>query len=140
MDVFALGVMLHELVMGSVPFDAGTPADTMSLIRVWPYSPPPELEAAGLGALLRRALARKPAERFADAGELLSELGGWLLARGVSDPRGEAAAYLGCEVPAATRIDSQAVTQPWLVVPSNGMRLRGAAHGWWVRLQARWRR
>jgi serine/threonine protein kinase len=72
-DIYALGVVIFELLTGAVPFRADTPLATMMLhVR----EPPPldEARAAGIPPAVReliaRALAKKPAERFATAGEM----------------------------------------------------------------------
>jgi len=74
-DVFALGVLLFEMVTGVHPF-AG-PSTFKVMHRVLLQAPPrpselaPELGLpATLEALLARALARRPADRFADPAEL----------------------------------------------------------------------
>lgn len=80
-DVFALGVLLFELTTGVHPF-AGPSAFKVThnvLLR-----PPPTLASAVTGmpaaavreadAVLAKALARRPEDRFADAGALLRAL------------------------------------------------------------------
>ena len=68
-DVFALGVILHQMLSGELPFpDAETLASS---------SRAPELEvpeAPELGELVGRMLAKDPVKRPRDAGEVLSAL------------------------------------------------------------------
>ncbi|WP_129356637.1 serine/threonine-protein kinase [Sorangium cellulosum] len=76
-DIWAVGIMLHELVLGAHPL---APASMMSLLRVSvPDEPMPSVSArhpelGALGAIIDRCLRKQKAERFASADELLTEL------------------------------------------------------------------
>jgi WD40 repeat protein len=76
-DMWAVGVMLFELLAGERPFDAPTIA---SLIYRIVHEPPPLLDASRLGlpqaltAVVERALAKNPAGRYRDLGELIAAL------------------------------------------------------------------
>ena len=74
-DIYALGVMLYQLVTGRVPFQGKGPLDVgIKHINEAPLPPRalrPELPEPAEAALLR-ALAKFPAERFASAGEFVS--------------------------------------------------------------------
>ena len=74
-DLFSLGILLHELLTGTHPFKRDDQFATLRAIR---EQPTPELVVPGLPPaiteLTRRALAKDPAERPADAGALLAEL------------------------------------------------------------------
>ena len=71
-DVYAVGVMLYEMLAGEVPFCAATPLGTMSAHL---HEPVPELAreavygeiAPTLAAVVRRALDKDRDERFASA-------------------------------------------------------------------------
>jgi serine/threonine-protein kinase len=76
-DLWALGVLLHEMVAGARPFTGEHPAALMMAIHgndrqpvasVAPGLPP------DLAAVVEKALASDPAERFADAGMLRAAL------------------------------------------------------------------
>jgi len=73
-DLYALGVVVFEAVTGEVPFRADTPVGTLLLH----LSAAPPLEAPrvppALRPVLRRALAKEPAERFASAREMAEAL------------------------------------------------------------------
>ncbi|MCB9598449.1 MAG: serine/threonine protein kinase [Sandaracinaceae bacterium] len=65
-DQFGFGVMLHELLLGTRPFDGPTPLETMDRIR---EATPPELTGleADLSAIVSTCLEKNPDERFETA-------------------------------------------------------------------------
>jgi serine/threonine-protein kinase len=72
-DVYALGVVLYEMLVGERPFVADTPIGVLlkhlqdpapSILQARPDLPP------AVGPVLERALAKSPDERYASAGEL----------------------------------------------------------------------
>jgi serine/threonine protein kinase len=72
-DVFALGVVLWELVAGARLFHRGPP--WLTLAAVVEQDVPP-LRDAALDAIAKRALAKNPAERIQSANELAAALRG----------------------------------------------------------------
>jgi len=74
-DLYALGIVAHELLTGRRPFDKGTPVAT-ALAQV--NEPPPPLPPhvpPGLRSLIEQCLAKKPGDRPASARELGERLG-----------------------------------------------------------------
>jgi len=69
-DLFALGVLIYEMLSGGQAFHGGTPADTLSAIL---KEDPPHLEglgkkaSAGLVAVLKRCLEKCREDRFSSA-------------------------------------------------------------------------
>jgi tRNA A-37 threonylcarbamoyl transferase component Bud32 len=76
-DVFSLGVLLYEMLLGRKPFRGATVAEVTHSIL---YEPPRPARAEGvelspgLVAVLGRALAKSPADRYGSAGELAEAL------------------------------------------------------------------
>jgi serine/threonine protein kinase/formylglycine-generating enzyme required for sulfatase activity/dienelactone hydrolase len=72
-DVFSVGVVLHEMLTGSPAFRASSVMGTLSAIL---RDEPPSLASArrdtppALTALVRRCLAKKPEDRYANADEV----------------------------------------------------------------------
>lgn len=118
-DVYALGCLLHACVTGRAPY-AGSDVE-MAVAHV--NEPVPQLPGTDpatleLNRVLQRAMAKDPAERYASAGDLRTDLVG--LARGAhdatgaSDPGGSAAST-----------PSPAAALPTDAAPARGRR-RGA--------------
>jgi tetratricopeptide (TPR) repeat protein len=76
-DVFALGVLLYESLTGTRPFGGPAVLAFEEALRKGPAKPVRQLREEvprSLEAVLARALARKPRDRFPDAGALASAL------------------------------------------------------------------
>ncbi|OJT18860.1 protein kinase [Archangium sp. Cb G35] len=76
-DVYALGAILYHLLAGSRPYD-GTTSDQV-LARVMKGPPPPLVTLHAhiprdLQAIVTKAMAREPAERYATAREMAEDL------------------------------------------------------------------
>lgn len=72
-DVFSLGVCLYELLTGVRAFKGDSDADTLDRIREVRLRPPIEVDPTvprALDAVVRKALAKEPDERFQTAREM----------------------------------------------------------------------
>ncbi len=112
-DVYALAIVLFEMLTGRRPFEADSAAAVaLKRLQEEPKRPselghpiPP-----GLEAILMRALAREPADRFPDAGAFAEALRVWR-----RDP--DAAVPLGAAGPAPTVAATPAAGEPTVYVP-----------------------
>ncbi|HUQ01640.1 MAG TPA: tetratricopeptide repeat protein [Kofleriaceae bacterium] len=76
-DVYAIGVILYELLAGVRPHDAGDQAALAQQILAGPSRRLEEREPRvrrELAAIVEKAMARLPADRYRDAGELAADL------------------------------------------------------------------
>ncbi|MBW2657017.1 MAG: protein kinase [Deltaproteobacteria bacterium] len=75
-DIFSTGIILYELLADRRMFQGET-MHVLSLVREAQYDPPEEVIPnlpPKLNAILRRALAKDPDERFRYAGEMLADI------------------------------------------------------------------
>ncbi len=75
-DLFSLGVLLYEMLVGTTPFRGESPADVIGALLL--LDPPPLRDVAGvpdaLDRVVARALRKDPDERYQTCGELLQDL------------------------------------------------------------------
>jgi serine/threonine protein kinase len=81
-DVYALGVVLYQLLTGHLPYElSGSTAQMLRDIETTEPIPPRRVGAKfdrDIEALLLKALAKRPADRYGSAAELRDEIGRWL--------------------------------------------------------------
>ena len=76
-DVFALGVILYQLLTGRQPFEAANPSDTG--VRIAQHTPPPPSHLAAdvppeLDAIVVKALAKSVGDRYDNAATMAADL------------------------------------------------------------------
>src|SRR5262249_52931096 len=79
-DVWALGVILHELLTGRRPFAGSSREDVASTVLTTEAHPPSELDPSvppALDAVVLRCLCHEPADRYQTALELADDLKRW---------------------------------------------------------------
>lgn len=76
-DLFSAGVVLHEMLSGTPPFDGGSMIETMQKVLT---SEPPDLSvydsaiSPRISSVVRKALAKEPSDRFQDAKAMAAAL------------------------------------------------------------------
>ena len=97
-DVFALGAMLYHLLAGAPPYNARTATDVIAaaaLGRVIPLDERERRAPRELVAIVERAMAQDPDERYLQAGELADELRRFMTGQLVSAHRYTAVQRVG---------------------------------------------
>ena len=119
-DVYSVGVVLYEMLTSRLPFDADSTLGVA--MKIMHNDPSPVEQAnplvpAGLAAIVRRAMARRPEDRYPEAGALAEALSGfWRATEQVTGgfqrlPAGPAARS-GAAVPASPVAQSGANVRP----------------------------
>ncbi|MFO0877439.1 MAG: protein kinase [Gemmataceae bacterium] len=80
-DIWALGVILYEVLTGQVPFGKGAPSEVLR--RIHQADPDPisrrcQGVSPDLETICRKCLQKDPKERYATAAELANDLRNWL--------------------------------------------------------------
>ena len=146
-DVYALGIVLYEMLTGRRPFE-GDSAAGVALKRLSEDPPPPTTfrpVPGGLSAIVMRALQREPRDRFPDAGSFAEALRLWQADPGAA-AAGVAAAAPPSEPPVASSGEPTVYIPPRVTMPSDRAPGRAAAPGqrpaeeegqpWWIWLVA----
>jgi signal transduction histidine kinase/DNA-binding response OmpR family regulator len=80
-DVYALGVILYEILVGRPPYQGATAAEVLARVREGRLTPPSQARP-GVPRVLEdvclKAMARCPGDRYATAAELAREVENWL--------------------------------------------------------------
>ncbi len=116
-DVYALGCVIYEALTGDVPYPRDTGAAKLfahvampppSLLEVKPDAPP------ALDALINKAMAKEPDERFATAAELAEELQAAVGGRAPSPKANGTAPPSALPVPLPPALESHAGEEPFV--------------------------
>ncbi|HEX8208527.1 MAG TPA: Stk1 family PASTA domain-containing Ser/Thr kinase [Solirubrobacteraceae bacterium] len=109
-DLYAIGIVLYEMLTGTLPFD-GDSAVTIALKQVSePPLPPSRLNPAvplDLEAVVLRALSKEPQQRFADADEFIAALEA--VRAGLGEPGGAATTAFMAVPPTGAVVEEEVV-------------------------------
>jgi serine/threonine protein kinase len=81
-DIFALGIVLHELLTGRRLFKADSDVQTLARVRECNVAPPSRLNPQlppGVDQIVLKALAKNPDDRYATAQEFRLAIEDWLI-------------------------------------------------------------
>jgi serine/threonine-protein kinase len=96
-DVFGLGVLLYEGLVGKLPFDGKNPAQVLRRVLDGTFTQADRARptiGSGLSQIVSKALARDASERYQSAGVLADALKSELSQLGFSEPRREVFDFL----------------------------------------------
>jgi hypothetical protein len=113
-DLFALGTVLYYLATGALPFTGRHPHAILKKIVDGDYPDPLRVRpsvGARLAGILRRLLARDPADRHPDAAAVQLELAAFVAEIGIDDPSAMLVAYLADSENVAATLRTQAIVR-----------------------------
>jgi serine/threonine protein kinase len=129
-DVFGLGVLMYECLVGHLPFEGKNPAQVLRKVLEGTY-PSVDRERPTTGGrwsqIVARALARDAADRTSSPAALGEQIKAELLALGIADPHAEINAYFAD--PAGYRAALTARLVPRLVERGDAARKAGDVTG-----------
>jgi serine/threonine protein kinase len=122
-DVWALGVMLHEMAAGVRPFQGRTGLELSSAILHKPPAQLPETVPLGLRTAIGRCLEKEPERRYQRAGEVHAVLEA--SQTGATPPR-------AAQRPPLDRRGWLTLARPWFFLAVVAASAAALGVGWWA--------
>jgi ligand-binding sensor domain-containing protein/tRNA A-37 threonylcarbamoyl transferase component Bud32 len=132
-DIYALGVVLYEIITGQVPFEAETPLAVLLKHVNDPLPPPRQIKPdlpESVERVILKAMAKSPDDRFQTADEMVDALHSAVLAATAAAPtasvvpapiiasvRGDASADVTVRQPTPARIQTARSAPPPNILP-----------------------
>ena len=70
-DIYALGILAYEMIMGHVPFDHDNPMAVLQMHQRQPVPPLPANVPPAVQQVVRKALEKEPSKRYQSSGEMM---------------------------------------------------------------------
>ncbi len=123
-DIFAVGILLYELLTGQQPFQGSSDREVLELVRRGRIDPPlshfrPDLDPE-LEAIVEKALASDPDARYSHAAELHNAIGDCVFQAGASMTATKLGQFMGSLFPMERddfETEQKRITQPMLPKP-----------------------
>jgi len=133
-DVYALGVIIYEMLSGTQPYQATTP---MAVVVKQITDPIPHILdsnpklPAAIEAVIEKAMAKSPADRFGSAGELSAALSAVAGGQNAEEAIKSATIVATRVIAARTRVNpaKTQLAQPGTVGPATGQATSGTGSG-----------
>jgi len=123
-DVFAVGAMLYQVLSGRAPYEGATTASTLAAALEGRREPLGADIPAGLRAIVDKAMAHAPADRFSNADEIASAIGSFMTDAVTHKPSVVARVVVGVATVALVLVSTVATVGSLSTI--SGLRMQGA--------------
>jgi serine/threonine-protein kinase len=129
-DVFAAGIVLYQLTVGRLPFEGKNPHEILKRIAECKFIDPRQANPQignRLGRIILKAMAAEPKDRFANVGEMVQAIEGYLEESGIESDKvaGELARYFAAPASYEQAFEIRLIDH----LTTRGGKLLGAGNG-----------